>query len=61
MDLEINKIKIQEETGIKEMEDIDYLFYILANIDWLLAHNKNYTKEQYKRLLDIQSILMNIE
>lgn len=28
-------------------------------IDWLECHNKNYTKDQYYKILDIQEILEN--
>jgi len=26
-------------------------------VDWLATHNKNYTKEQYYKILDLQEIL----
>lgn len=29
----------------------------LEILDWLLTHNKNYTKEQYYKLLDLKDIL----
>lgn len=61
MILKLRKDKILEETGIKEMEDIDYLFYIIEEVDFLLSHNKNYTKKQEQILTDIKSILDNIE
>lgn len=61
MILKLRKDKILEETGIKEMEDIDYLFYIIEEVDFLLRHNKNYTKKQEQILTDIKSILDNVE
>lgn len=61
MELKLNKNKIFAETGIKEMNDTDYLFYITNELDYLLNHNKNYTKKQYQILTDIKSILDNIE
>lgn len=61
MELKLNKNKICAETGIREMEDTAYLFYIIEELDYLLRHNKNYTKEQYKILTDIKIILDNIE
>lgn len=61
MILKLRKDKILEETGIKEMEDIDYLFYIIEEVDFLLSHNKNYTKKQEQILTDIKSILDNVE
>lgn len=61
MILKLRKDKILNETGIKEMEDIDYLFYIIEEVDFLLSHNKNYTKKQEQILTDIKSILDNVE
>ncbi len=61
MILKLKKDKILKETGIKEMKDIDYLFYIIEEVDFLLSHNKNYTKKQEKILTDIKSILDNAE
>ena len=43
------------------MEDIDYLFYLIEEVDFLLRHNKNYTKKQEQILIDIKSILDNVE
>lgn len=40
--------------NIKEYE---YIKEIKDKIDWLLAHNKNYTNIQYYKLLDIQEII----
>lgn len=61
MILKLRKDKILNETGIKKMEDIDYLFYIIEEVDFLLRHNKNYTKKQEQILTDIKSILDNVE
>lgn len=61
MILKLRKDEILKETGIKEMEDIDYLFYIIEEVDFLLSHNKNYTKKQEQILTDIKSILDNVE
>ena len=61
MILKLKKDKIFKETGIKEMEDIDYLFYMIEEVDFLLSHNKNYTKKQEQILTDIKSILDNAE
>ena len=61
MILKLKKDKILKETGIKEMKGIDYLFYIIEEVDFLLSHNKNYTKKQEKILTDIKSILDNAE
>ena len=42
MILKLKKDKIFKETGIREMEDICYLWYITEELDYLLSHNKNY-------------------
>lgn len=61
MELKLNKNKICAETGIREMEDICYLWYITEKLDYLLSHNKNYTVKQYGILTEIKTILDNIE
>lgn len=38
------------------MKDIN-IEKALEILDWLLTHNKNYTKEQYYKLLDLKDIL----
>ena len=40
--------------NIKEYE---YVKEIKDKIEWLITHNKNYTNEQYYKLLDIQEII----
>ena len=61
MRLKLNKNKIFKETGIQEMENENYLFYVQEELDYLLYHNKNYTKKQYQILTDIKMIIDNIE
>lgn len=61
MGLKLNKDKIFQETGIQEMDDNNYLFYIQEELDYMLCHNKNYTKKQFQILTDIKSIIDNIE
>ena len=45
-----NLTRTLEECGnaIKDAKEI---------VDWLLTHNKNYTKQQYNKLLDLKEIL----
>ena len=45
-----NLTRTLEECGqiIKESKEI---------VEWLLTHNKNYTKEQYYKLLDLEQVL----
>ncbi len=31
------------------------------NIDFLTAHNKNYTKDQYQKIIELQAIIKNIK
>lgn len=31
------------------------------NIDFLVTHNKNYTKAQYQKLLELETIIKNIK
>lgn len=39
----------------------DVYFYFSNMLDWLESHNKNYTKEQYNRILTLQEISSCLE
>lgn len=59
--MKINYKKILENTGLNFENKEDLYFYIKNTIDFLESHNKNYTKEQYHRIIDLKEILENIE
>lgn len=59
--MKINYKKILENTGLDFENKEDLYFYIKNTIDFLESHNKNYTKEQYHRIIDLKEILENIE
>ena len=45
-----------EKRGLK-FDNIDDIFFYFSNmLDWLESHNKNYTKEQYNRILTLKEI-----
>ncbi len=48
--METTKLKATLQCGeiIKDASEI---------VEWLVSHNKNYTKEQYYKLIDLQDIL----
>ena len=62
--------KIKDKTGIdfenfgnsKEYEnEQDALYYIIKHLEFLESHNKNYTKEQYNKIIDLLDIIKAIK
>lgn len=45
-----------EKLGLKFDDIADIIFYFSNMLDWLESHNKNYTKEQYNRILTLKEI-----
>ena len=39
----------------------DAIFYLASLLDWLKSHNKNYTQEQYYKILDCLEIVESME
>ena len=53
--------KILLETGI-DLDDPQAILCLLQNhVEYLSTHNKNYTREQWRRILDIAAIVNNME
>lgn len=61
MEIKINKVKILKNIGIECVNEADYLEYVKQMIYDLSTHNKNYTKDQEWRILQIKEILDNME
>lgn len=53
--------KILLETGIDLDNPQDILFLLQNYVEYLSTHNKNYTREQWRRILDIAAIVNNME
>lgn len=53
--------KILLETGINLDNAQDILLLLQSHVEYLLTHNKNYTREQWRRILDIAAIVNNME
>lgn len=53
--------KIALETGINLDDPQDILRLLQNHVEYLSTHNKNYTGEQWRRILDIASIINNME
>ena len=54
------KIKVNEQELKKELAYLspdDLLYTLKSNVDFLESHNKNYTKEQYYKICELQSFL----
>ena len=54
--LKIDNDKLLKNTGLSFETMEDMFFYMKNHIDWLESHNKNYNKEQYRRLCDLKDI-----
>ena len=61
MKVKINKNKIKQISNLDMQFTYDYFLYMIKIVDFLATHNKNYTKEQYNYILDLQSILESLE
>lgn len=59
--MKINFNKINELTQIGVFRDSSLLVYIQHSLDYLEAHNKNYTKKQYHLINELKTIFENIE
>lgn len=59
--MKINYNTIAENTGIMFENSNDLLLFIKNEIDYLFTHNKNYTSEQYNKIIDLKEIIDNIE
>jgi hypothetical protein len=57
--MNINFEKIKKETGCN-FENIDDMFsYMECILEHLTTHNKNYTKEQYYKIITLHDIVKN--
>lgn len=45
---------------LMDMDDGDIYSHIKTLVKWLESHNKNYTKEQYHKISDLNEILNHI-
>lgn len=53
--------KILLETGIDLDNPQDILHLLKNHVEYLETHNKNYTGEQWRRIMDISAIIKNME
>lgn len=61
MNYKINFEKIKNNTG-REFENMENIYYYISCVlDVLRANNKNYTKQQYYKILDLWEIFNAIE
>ena len=59
MTIKFNK-SILENYGLEKMRDFELLKVLNDKLQFLLSHNKNYTKKQYYELQDIAEIITAI-
>lgn len=59
--LKIDNDKLLRATGLSFETMEDLFFYVSRSIEWLESHNKNYNKEQYRRISDLKDICDCIE
>lgn len=58
------KVSINEQELKKEIAYLGYkdlLYTLKSNIEYLESHNKNYTNEQYHRILTLKAFIQNME
>jgi hypothetical protein len=58
--MKVNYNKINSETGLGVFSESELLHYVSRLVDELEAHNKNYTKKQYRQITDLKAIIDNI-
>lgn len=58
--IKINTEEILDDLGI-EISEKNCIAYIDRLAYWLNTHNKNYTKEQEQKIIDLAGIIANIE
>ena len=59
--LKFDNDKLLKNTGLS-FDTIENLFLFVSNsVEWLESHNKNYNKEQYRRISDLKDICDCIE
>lgn len=55
--IKVDYKEIELLTGCKFENDIDMILYLQNIIYWIATHNKNYTKEQYNKIIIVKDIL----
>ena len=60
-ELKINKSNIKNNIGIEFKNNNDYINYMQNLLEFLEAHNKNYTQKQYFKILELKEIIQNIK
>lgn len=61
MKIDFNKQKILNNIGIEFTDSKDYILYIQNLLEYLESNNKNYTKRQYFKILELKEIFDNLE
>lgn len=59
--MKINFEKLEQLTGIKDINKEDLIFYIKSILYNLKINNKNYNKEQFERIMLLNDIFESIE
>lgn len=54
--LKIDNDKLSKNTGLSFETMEDMFFYMKRRIEWLECHNKNYNKQQYRRICELIEI-----
>lgn len=55
-----NYEKLLKNTGCSFNDWNDLLYYLDSLLDYLTTHNKNYTKEQYNKIVLINDIIKSL-
>lgn len=59
--IKIDYKKLEESTGLKFDNPEDVIYYFSAMLHYLNTHNKNYNKEQERKISDLNDLFACIE
>lgn len=59
--MKINNEQLKDNTGLSFESFTDMVFYAERHLEWLKMHNKNYTKEQERRIDDLYEMIQAID
>lgn len=59
--MKINNEQLMKRRGLSFESETDMYYYIMHHLEYLMTHNKNYTKEQESRIDDLLEIMNAID
>jgi len=59
--MRINNKQLKDNTGLSFESFTNIVSYAERHLEWLKTHNKNYTKEQERRIDDLYEMIQAID